>query len=234
MQLPKALVAEPSEELRDSLNCALADRFRVLTCAAGTEALDILERWMPDVLILELELPGMDGIGLLRRLRSMPHRPRVLVLTRMNTPFVLGALQELEVDYAMRKPTPTAIVAERAAELLYTSAGDDLTRAAADAMLALSIPDASQGFRNLLVGLPSLAACHDQSLSKELYPRIARENRVSVGSVEKSIRDAIHTGWSRGERTRWNRFFPGFTRCPTNREFLFRLAGCLSRLRRCG
>lgn len=234
MNFPKVLIADPSEEVRDSLTCALAAGFQVLSCTAGQEALELLVRWEPDVLILELALSGLDGIGLLRRLKSLPHRPRVLVLTDMNTPFICGTLQELEVDYAMRKPTPAAIVAERAEELLTSAVQDDLTRAASDILLSLSIPDASQGYRNLLSALPCLALHRDQSLSKELYPRISRENRVSPGSVEKAIRDALHTGWARGSRAQWLRYFPGFTRCPRNREFLFRIAESLCRQRRCG
>ncbi len=234
MNTPKILIADPSEEVRDALTCALVSDFQVLSCPSGPEALELLSRWLPDILILDLELPGLDGIGLLRSLRSLGHRPRILVITELNTPFVCGVLQELEVDYAMRKPAPAEIIAQRASELLRYPAQDGLTSAAADILLALSIPDASQGYRNLLVALPSLALDRDQSLGKELYPQIVQTNRVSPGSVEKSIRDAIHTGWVRGDRTQWMRYFPGLTRCPRNREFLFRIAECLIRQRRCG
>lgn len=234
MYVPKALIADPSEEVRDALTCALAAGFQVVSCPSGHETLALLDSWEPDILILELQLPGLDGIGVLRRLKARPCRPRILVLTDMNSPFVCGTLQELEVDYAMRKPTPAAIVAERAEELLVSAAQNNLTRAAADILMSLSIPNASQGYRNLLTALPSLALCRDQSLGKELYPQIVETNRVSPASVEKAIRDAIHAGWTRGDRAQWLRYFPGFTRCPRNREFLFRIAECLCRRQRCG
>lgn len=234
MHFPKVLIADPSEEVRDALTCALAAGFQVVSCPSGQEALELLEGWEPDILILELELPGTDGIGVLRRLKDKPRRPRVLVLTGINSPFICGILQELEVDYAMRKPTPANIVAERVEDLLAPRIQDTLTQDTADILMALSIPDASQGYRNLLAGLPSLALCRDQSLSKELYPLIAQKNQVSPASVEKAIRDAIHAGWDRGDRAQWLRYFPDFTRCPRNREFLFRIAECLYRQRRCG
>lgn len=234
MQIRTALIADPSEEVSLALAQVLQPDFRAVCCADGLRALTALEEEAPDILILELSLPRLDGIGILRELSRRDDRPRVLVLTSMNTDFVLSALQELPVDYVMRKPSPAAIVAERAREMLQPKPAVPIAWQVSDILIRLSIPEASRGFSHLLVGLPLLAAQSEQFLGKTLYLEIARVNNVSYESVEKAIRDAIRVGWKKGDRHIWQHYFPGCTRCPQNKQFLTHIAGLLTRLRRCG
>jgi len=49
--------------------------------ASGEEALAIVQRDCPDLMLLDLRMPGMDGIGVLNALKQMDHVPRVMVLT---------------------------------------------------------------------------------------------------------------------------------------------------------
>lgn len=233
MDIQTALIADPSEEVSLALAERLKPEFRAVCCADGLQTLAALEK-NPDILILELSLPRLDGIGILRELSRRENRPRVLVLTAMNTDFVLSALQELPVDYVMRKPSPASIVAERAKELLRPQPAEPISWQVSDILIRLSIPEASRGYSHLLVGLPMLAAQSEQFLGKALYLEIARVNNVSFESVEKAIRDAIRAGWEKGDRNIWQRYFPGCTRCPQNKQFLIRIAGLLTRLRRCG
>jgi two-component system, NarL family, response regulator len=51
------------------------------SAASGEEALAIVQRDSPDVLLLDLRMPGMDGIGVLQALKKMGNSPRVVVLT---------------------------------------------------------------------------------------------------------------------------------------------------------
>ena len=234
MQPRKILIADPSEEIRAALERELHPAFQVFTCASGPEALNRISSWNPDLLILELELPGLDGIGLLRKLAALSQRPKTLVYTNADSGYICHILQALEVDYAIRKPTPIHIVAERSRELLQPPAETHLHTAAADILIFLSIPYGTQGSRNLTAAIACLALYRDQSLSKELYPQVAGINRVTAASVEKSIRDSIHSGWARGDRNRWQRYFPGIRECPSNREFLYRIADYLRCQRRCG
>ena len=233
MEPRKILIADPSEEIRTALEAALRSDFQVFTCATGPEALEILQSHCPDLLILELELPGLDGIGLLRKLAALSLHPKTLVYASAASGYISSVLQTLGIDYAVRKPTSIHIVAERTRELLAPPAEAPLNSAAADILIYLCIPYGTQGSRNLIAAITCLALYRDQSLSKELYPQVAAINRVTAASVEKSIRDAIHSGWARGERSRWQQFFPGITQCPSNREFLCRIADALSPRLRC-
>ena len=108
MEIRTVLIADPCEEVAQGLAQALLPDFRVICCADGRIALEILDAEQPQLLILELSLPGLDGIGLLRQLNSRDLRPQVLVLTATGTDFVLNALQELPVDYVMQPLLPSA------------------------------------------------------------------------------------------------------------------------------
>ena len=234
MQIRTALIVDPCEEVRLALEEAMAPDFRVLCCGDGQTALELLETGQPEVLILELSLPRLDGIGLLRRIADWDSPPQVLVNTNTRTDYVLAALQDLPVAYAMRKPTDPRIVAERARELLEPRCVDPVAWEISDILLRLSIPNPSQGHRHMMTGLPMLADRPDQFLGKTFYAEIARRNCATCNSVEKAIRDAIHGGWEQGDRNMWLRYFPGISRCPQNKQFLTRIASLLQRQRKCG
>ncbi len=233
MHRRKVLIADPSEEFQSALIQELEPRFLVACSSRGEETLKLAQLWEPDVLVLETCLQGLDGISVLRELMKAEHRPQVLVFVPINNPMLLITLEQMQVRHAMRKPTPVTRVAERVRELIGNS-GQATRSYAARILSGLGLPSGRQGFQHLLTGLPILVEHRDQRLSKELYVTIARQDRTSEGSVEKAIRDTIRAGWESGDREIWQQYFPGITRCPRNKEFLFRIADLLSEERRCG
>src|SRR3954466_10416832 len=78
----------------------------VLTAANGPEALEVLSYSRPDLLLLDLVLPGMDGTDLLRHIRDDPRLAslRVVVLTGAITDSRRGELQPPHVDGLLAKP----------------------------------------------------------------------------------------------------------------------------------
>lgn len=234
MEVRTILLADPCEEVTLELARLLQPDFRVLRCGSGPEVLALAEQEEPSLLILELSLPRLDGVGVLREVSHMDSRPLVLIYTAANTNYLLGALQSLPVDYLMRKPTPIPTVAERAREMLEAQAQTTLDWSVSDLLIRLGIPEHLQGFRNMVVGIPLLAENPDQFLGKTLYTEISHRNRVSYESVEKAIRDAVKSGWLKGNQALWQQYFPGATEAPQNKLFLIRMAGILSRYRRCG
>ena len=233
MYLPKVLIADPEDAFRESLEQALAQRFRVKVCTDGQQALELVRSWEPDVLITELVLAEVDGVALLRTLEGLERMPQVLVVTYMGSYFARGVLESLPVSYAMIKPAKVSLVARRAAELLETglsSDGGELT----EILSRLGLRSGRQGYQDLLVGIPMLARQRNQRLGKELYDAIARENHSTAKAVEKAIRDVLKDAWKSGPNNLWFRLFPGATQCPANKEFLFRIADLISPTRKCG
>lgn len=91
----KLLIAVKSEIITDLLVSSLP-MYDVHTCNTGTDALAMLETLQPDILLLDLSLPIMDGLTLLRR---SCYKPRyILALTNLATPFVLQAAADAGVQ----------------------------------------------------------------------------------------------------------------------------------------
>ena len=88
----KLLIAEGSEELRQALAQSLDGEFTVQTCADGEAARKLLHDFLPDLVVLDLMLPEIDGITLLRCMAAEKIRPAVLVTLAYQSPFILAAL----------------------------------------------------------------------------------------------------------------------------------------------
>jgi len=91
----KLLVAVKSEMIADLLASALSVH-DVHTCDSGTDALTLLETHRPDALILDLMLPVMDGLTVLRK--SVYKPDVILALTNLASPFVLQAAADAGVQ----------------------------------------------------------------------------------------------------------------------------------------
>lgn len=80
--------------------------FQILSCASGAEALAQVRQFDPDMILLDLELPQMDGIELLRQLAQQLDLQRipVVLLTGLNEPGELADLRHLGVRQLLHKP----------------------------------------------------------------------------------------------------------------------------------
>ena len=77
------------------------------------------------------------------------------------------------------------------------------------------------GYRQLLLLVPYYALDNNQSLSKELYPCVAKQfDHTSWQSVEHGVRIAILDAWKRRDSTVWNKYFSGIGKVPSNKQFL--------------
>lgn len=143
----KVLVVEDEEDIRDLLYYNLArEGFRVSVADDGVQALEKIHQDPPDVVLLDLMLPGLDGLELTRRLRRDPgtvHLP-VLMLTAKKEEVDRIVGLELGADDYVTKPfnlreliLRIRAVLRRYDELSGTRGGDVLT---ADDFLRVDIP----------------------------------------------------------------------------------------------
>ena len=87
------------------------------------------------------------------------------------------------------------------------------------------------GYKQLCAAIPCYARDDTQSLTKELYPSIARRfGYPNCGPVEHAIRLAILDGWERGRREVWEGYFPCALRPPSNKLFIATLAERLKQI----
>lgn len=102
---PLIAIVDDEEHLRTTVSKALRrEGYRTALYADGVEAWDVLERSLPDLLILDIIMPRMDGLELCRRVRAISRKLPVMFLTSRDEEFdkVLGL--ELGADDYLCKP----------------------------------------------------------------------------------------------------------------------------------
>jgi two-component system, OmpR family, KDP operon response regulator KdpE len=100
----RVLVVDDEPEIRRAVRAGLAgQRFAVESASTGAEGLDMAVRWHPDVIILDLSLPDMDGIEVARQLRTWSRVPIIVLSVRAGDADKITAL-ELGADDYLTKP----------------------------------------------------------------------------------------------------------------------------------
>ncbi len=97
------LIVEDDERIRAALSMALEDEgYGVSTAASGEEALGMVAVSEPDLVLLDLMLPGMDGFECCRRMRRLSDVPIVVVSARNDTSDVVAGLEAGADDYVTK------------------------------------------------------------------------------------------------------------------------------------
>lgn len=196
----------------------------------GEEGLRMIDQTMPDLVILDIILPKMDGISVLERLRSsnLFKRPRVIATSAAGLDRITQQTMALGADYYMIKPYDVEALLGRIALLLdpaRPTPQSDTTLASEIYQLLISFgaPVNWTGFRyttaavELIIKSPNI-----YPISKQVYPIIANSNNTSVTNVDGSIRKMVNRIFEKRNEA-INKVFPGDEK-PSNVKFLIALA----------
>ena len=100
----KVLIVDDEKDIRDSLRLLLTTNFIVSTAESGPEALELVDEFKPDLILLDVIMPTLDGIATLKKLREIKSDIPVIMLTGNNTvPTAVEAMKLGAVDY-LNKP----------------------------------------------------------------------------------------------------------------------------------
>lgn len=222
------LLVLESEDFRLALKEALRPKYHVIHCGDPRRGMALLEQ-RPDILVLDLSLPGMDGLTFLENTMEL-HPPVILAITAQITPYVVQAVSDLGGGFVLTKPCSVRAVMNRLEDMLRKAdhpLRPDPQSIIRDHLMTLRIPVSSDGFQLLRIGIPLFAQDKAQRLSKKLYPAISQRFGCSIEAVEHSIRESVKAGWENRDKTVWERYFPNATECPTNKAFIAQLAELL-------
>ena len=231
--MQKVLIADGSQAFCSELSKLLEAQHRTDVCPDGAELIRLLQEDPPELLVLDLILPGKDGLSLLKEIAALPERPVILALTPILNSYILDAVRQAGVEYMMLKPCPAALVAQRAEELAaYYAAAASISGGqhcpVSELLLKLGIPAKLRGSKYLQRAITLMLDDPEQAVTKELYPAVGQAFGVDGKRVERCIRNAIHTTWQHCDQAVWKQHFPadasGYIQRPTNAEFISRLA----------
>lgn len=233
------LLADASEEFRAMVQEAIeqAGEFTVAASTGdGQEALQLIEERRPDLLLTDVALPGLDGLGLIKTLKERGgHNPKAIILSAFCGPQVLADAEKLGVCYYLPKPCEPASLMERMRGIFETPASPELrVHALRNTVTAviheIGVPAHIKGYQYLREAI--MMSVDDiemlNSITKILYPTIAKRYQTTPSRVERAIRHAIEVAWSRGKMDTIDELF-GYTinngkGKPTNSEFIALIA----------
>ena len=211
----------------------------------GIEALDLVKKTQPDLLVLDVIMPHLDGLGVIEKLNSMnlPKMPKIIVLSAVGQDKITQSAINLGADYYIVKPFDFVIFINRIRELVTNKTNhievtrSDFVRNAGNIETEITniiheigVPAHIKGYLYLREAIKMVIENVELlgAVTKELYPSIAKKFNTTPSRVERAIRHAIEVAWSRGKVDTINQLF-GYTvhntkGKPTNSEFIAMIA----------
>ena len=234
----KVLIADADRDfcrlLSDRLTAEGADA--AYRAADGASALELCERVRPDVLILDLVLPKLDGLAVIERLKDTGAAPAVFVVSALYNDELVARCADMGVRFFTPKPCDVSELAEKILRygqphLLEPAAGSwRLEGEVTEIIRELGVPAHVNGYRYLREAI--LLAVDDMallgSMTKRLYPAVAERFSTTRQNAEKSMRRAIEIAWERSDREVLAKYFGRSLAMrrekPTNSEFIAMIA----------
>jgi len=207
----------------------------------GVKVVELIKKAQPDVVLLDIIMPHLDGIGVLERLNQMPleKRPHVIVLTAFGQERMTQETLALGADYFVLKPFDLDVLAQRIRQVVRNEVARPVVRPVETNNLevevtglihGVGIPAHIKGYHYLRSAILRVVERVELlgAVTKELYPEVAEEFDTTASRVERAIRHAIEVAWNRGNVELINDLF-GHTISsergkPTNSEFIAMLA----------
>lgn len=205
----------------------------------GQIALDLIEEHLPDVVILDLVMPNLDGLGVLEKVKekNLPKTPKFIFITSFSQANLTKRAVELGAAYYMMKPFDLETLGERVRQIDALEDDNGLMPKASSLELEITrilhqmgVPAHVKGYQYLRDGIAMVTqeANLMGAVTKELYPMIAEKYNTTASRVERAIRHAIELAWDRGNVELMNKYF-GYTinierGKPTNSEFIAMIA----------
>ena len=233
----KLLIADAGEGFREALAEQLRGVYRIRICREGKETLETILSFKPDLVVLDMMLPGLDGVSILQEAARRGLRPTVLAITKYANDYMVEAAGRLDVGYMMLKPCDVRATAQRIQDLAEHRnqpevMHPDLRTTVSNTLLHLGISTKLHGYAYLREAILEMIANPCQSVTKELYPTVGKICGADKTQVERSIRSAIGKAWDGRDEALWRLYFMGSSAeelsRPTNAVFISCIADRLS------
>ena len=219
------------------------------TAYNGRDSIELIKELEPDVIVLDIIMPHIDGLAVLSKLKTMDldKNPNVIMLTAFGQEEVMRKAVDLGASYFILKPFDMDNLADQIRQtkepgqnfVRLTDKKDtdskektkiDLESDITNIIHEIGVPAHIKGYMYLREAITMVYNDIELlgSITKVLYPDIAKHFKTTASRVERAIRHAIEVAWSRGNIDAISSLF-GYTvnvskSKPTNSEFIAMVA----------
>ncbi|WP_244835369.1 sporulation transcription factor Spo0A [Clostridium sp. BJN0001] len=237
------VIADDNKEFCSILNDYLLNQRDIIVTGIaqdGLEVLDLIQKKKPDLVILDIIMPHLDGLGVLERLNkiNLEKRPKIIILSAVGQDKITQSAIMLGADYYTVKPFDMEVFIKRIREMFRNTAFStnsvmqksmdssrryieqsyqkdepmDLETEITNIIHEVGVPAHIKGYIYLREAITMVVNDMDllSAVTKELYPSIAKKYNTTASRVERAIRHAIEVAWGRGQIEAINRLF-GYT-----------------------
>lgn len=227
----------------DSADCGMAwagalksaGMYAITRRCDGNSVLNSIKSEAPDAAVLEAKMPFCDAVEIIRRLKAeKKYVPNVIIVSNSADPALEREAANLGACVVL-KPVDTKMLTAKIKEMCgvceKTAPNDtDLEVAVTEIIHQVGIPAHIKGYHYLRTAI-MLSVNNDEminSITKLLYPTIAKMYQTTSSRVERAIRHAIEIAWDRGNIDVLDKFFSYTVHTsrgkPTNSEFIALIA----------
>lgn len=239
-QKVKILLADSDSEFCASVAEAISeteDLELVGIAEDGAKALTAVNELKPDLLLIDLVLPMIDGLMVVSKLQQQKANVPTFVLSAFASPQAGAECTALGVAAFLRKPIELSSLCDRIrmwnqGKKQAESKGESLALEVrvTDVIHQVGVPAHIKGYQYLREAI--MMAVEDMeavgAITKILYPSIAKKFKTTSSRVERAIRHAIEVAWDRGDLETLQSYFgytvSGVKGKPTNSEFISMIA----------
>lgn len=218
----------------------------------GEELVEIIRQKEPDVVLLDIIMPKVDGLSVMERVnndKNIKKHPAFIVISAVGQEKITEDAFNMGADYYILKPFDNDMVINRIkhtrisrdrnfAEVRRVNAYEskkeymdrNLETDVTNIIHEIGVPAHIKGYQYLRDAIIMSVGDMEMlnSITKILYPTIAKKHQTTPSRVERAIRHAIEVAWSRGKMDTIDELF-GYTVStgkgkPTNSEFIALIA----------
>ena len=232
----RMLMVSSSAPLCNRVKELIPEEHEFLICSVASEMSDALRSLQPDLLIMDLDIAGMDSLFLLENARNVGLTFKLLAFGGILPDYVAQRLEMIGIAHFMLKPCNSQQLAIRAVSICLETQEDLITPNLVRVELALMHLGFYQhlnGYQALAYGVYAYWKNPFQAFTKDLYLDIAQHCCCSWKNVEHAMRSCIAKAYARRDDSVWRMYFPagkdGKVGHLTTAAFIAALAGHLRR-----
>ena len=236
------LIADDNQEFSKTLSSYLESQpdMEVIGMARdGNEAIEMITNTSPDVVLLDVIMPHLDGLGVLENVNliKLEKRPMFIMLSSFGKDKITVQAIGLGAEYYVVKPFDFELLIKRIRELKFykpsqknnfvgreikpqyieisnvdTKTEEHLEALVTNLIHEVGVPAHIKGYQYLREAIMMVVNDIDviNQITKSLYPQIARKYSTTPSRVERAIRHAIEVAWGRGQQEAVENIF-GYT-----------------------